>query len=599
MTRLQLSTGTKTLLLTAIFLLGVELSACIPMQEYNKTKKDVQGVQAQVKADEEQAYPRPPTVVEKDNAYVDTTPIPLSTTPAWMKQPVSMHGTNLPFSFYVAQTLANTGVVNQYDNTVDKNKTISIDFSGSTKSALNNLEGVSGYHYTFDKANNTITWSQFETKVFDISFMPGDSQYQLGQESSALTLSGAGSISSGATATGGGGYDFAKDNQYSKLTGTISVWKDLETTIKSLLSKDGTATVSQSTTTITVHDKASNVDAISAYLNTMNKELSRQVRIHVQLLEVRLNANYNYGIDWDVVRRVGKESISLTSAGAINAGNTGTFTPIAFAWGSNNPNSLWYQSNSIIQSLEQQGDVSLITQPTVTTLNNQVATISIQNQENYINSTTSTVGTSGSDFAQGGVNTATITTGLNLYLLPKIQNQKVFLQISSVLSDLQALQTINTTTGNTVSSNQNQNVPNQDQITGNIIPDTAVVNADGTTSTVSSSTTVGSTTVSATETNGTPALATPQIVQLPEVALRSFNQRSVIPNGATLILAGFIQSGNQANQNKVFDIAPVGGSGASRRNIELVMLITPVILGDNDNDLGAQGYQDASPGGMG
>lgn len=43
----------------------------------------------------------------------------------------------------------------------------------------------------------------------------------------------------------------------------------------------------------------------------------------------------------------------------------------------------------------------------------------------------------------------------------------------------------------------------------------------------------------------------------------------------------------------------MGGSGASRRNIELVMLITPVILGDNDNDLGAQGYQDASPGGMG
>lgn len=599
MTRLQLSTGTKTVLLTAIFLLGVGLSACIPVQEYNKTKKDVQGVQAQVQADEQQAYPRPPTVVEKDDAYVDTTPIPLSTTPAWMKQPVSMHGTNLPFSFYVAQTLANTGVVNQYDNTVDKNKTISIDFSGSTKTALNNLEGVTGYHYTFDKDNNMITWSQYETKVFDISFMPGDSQYQLGQESGALTLSGAGSVSANANGSTAGGYDFAKDNQFSKLTGTISVWKDLESTVKSLLSKDGTATVSQSTTTITVHDKPSNVDAVGVYLNTMNRELSRQVRIHVQLLEVRLNANYNYGIDWDIVRRIGKEKISLTSAGAVNAGNTGTFTPIAFAWGASNPQSLWYQSNSIIQSLEQQGDVSLITQPTVTTLNNQVATISLQNQENYINSTTSTVGAGGTDFAQGGVNTATITTGLNLYLLPKVQNQKVFLQISSVLSDLQSLQTINTTTGNTVPSNQDQNALTQDQGADNIIPATEIRNNDGTTSSVTTATQVGNTTVTASETNGNQALATPQIVQLPEVALRSFNQRSVIPNGATLILAGFIQNGNQANQNKVFDIAPVGGSGATRRNIELVMLITPVILGDNENDLGSQGYQNESPGGMG
>ena len=554
-----------------------------------------------MKADREQAYPKPPAVLNESKAYVDTTPIPIKHTPAWMQQQVTMRGTNLPFSFYVSQALTGTSVINQYDNTVDRNKLMSIDFSGLTKTALDSLAAASGYHYTYNTKDNTVTWSEFETRVFDISFMPGDSEYQLGQDSGALTLSGGNSVSGGSTGGTGSaqGYDFSKDNQFSKLTGTMSVWKDLATTIKDLLSKDGTAMVSQSTTTITVHDRASNVDAVGAYLNTMNKELSRQVRIHVQLLEVRLNENYNYGINWDIVRRVGKESVQLTSAGAANAGNTGTFTPVAFAWGSNNPQSLWDGSNTIIQSLQQQGDVSLITQPTVTTLNNQVATISIQNQVNYIDSTTSTLGGSGSSFAQGGVNTSTITTGLNLYLLPKVQGQHVYLQISSVLSDLLALKTINTTTGGTVSSNQNQsNNPTQDQLDSGVIPQTTLVNPDGSTSTVTTATQVGNTTVTASESSGSP-VATPQIVQLPDVVLRSFNQRSVIPNGATLILAGFIQNGNQADQSKVLDIAPAGGSGASSRNIELIMLITPVILGDNENDLNTTGYQSAEPGGMG
>jgi len=579
-------------LLTCVVLASVGLMACVPQQMYKKSKQDVENVKNQMQTEQDQAYVKPPAVVTEEKAYVDTRPVPISHTPAWMREQVTMRGTNLPFSFYVSQALTNSDVINQYDNTIDKNKSISIDFSGTTKSALDDLAASTGYHYTYDNPSNTLTWSQFETKIFDISFMPGDSQYQLGQESSALTLSGG--SSTGTTNSGSSnqaGYDFTKDNQFSKLTGTISVWKDLETTIKGLLSKDGTAMVSQSTTTITVRDRPSNVEAIGVYLNTMNRELSRQVRIHVQLLEVRLNANYNYGINWDLVRKVGYQSVSLTSAGAANAGNTGTFTPVAFAFSATNPRSGWAGSNSIIQALQQQGDVSLITQPTVTTLNNQVATISIQSQQNYINSTTSTLSGSGSDFAQGGVNTATVTTGLNLYLLPKVQGQRVFLQISSVLSDLTALQTINTSTGGTVPSNQSQN-NSSDPTDNGVTP--VVTPGEGTDTTITTPT--GTSTI---DTTSATTPITPQIVQLPEVALRSFNQRSVIPNGATLILAGFLQDGTQANQSKVLDLAALGGSGATKRTIELIMLITPSILSDNENDFSSRGYQNAGPGGAG
>ena len=74
------------------------------------------------------------------------------------------------------------------------------------------------------------------------------------------------------------------------------------------------------------------------------------------------------------------------------------------------------------------------------------------------------------------------------------------------------------------------------------------------------------------------------VVELPETALRSFNQRSVIPNGATLVLAGYIEKESTADQSKFANIALLGGKGASTQNVEMVMLITPVILSSNEND---------------
>lgn len=565
----------------AVVALATSLVACEPYKAFKQNEQTIQNNQDQIQTDQEKGYPKPPAVKTEKEAYVDTTPIPISHTPMWMQQTVSMRGTKLPFSFYVGQMIGNADVVVQYDSSVDKNRAVSFDFSGSVKDGLGALTGASGYAYTYSAKTNVLTWSAYETKVFDISFMPGDSQYQVGESAGSLTLSGgngsssgsggsSGSSGSGSSGSSNTGYDFSQDTQYSKLTGTVSVWTDMAKTMKDLLSKDGTATVSQSTTTVTVRDHPSNVQAIAAYLGSMNHELSRQVRIHVQLLEVRLKAQYNYGIDWNVVRRVGKSQLSLLGNGATNADNVGTFSPIAFAWQGNS--GLWSGTNSVIQALEQQGNVSLITQPTVTTLNNQVATIAIQQLKNYINSTSSTLSGGGSNFAQGAVNTGTITTGISLYLLPKIQKNQVFLQISSILSDLTGLSTINTTTGQPVTSTSDT-------------ADTQDTNASSS----------GSSSSSTTDTNS----ATPQVVQLPEVALRSFNQRSVIPNGATLILAGFIQNGTETDQSKVLDLAALGGQGSTKGTTELVMLITPVILSDNENDLATGGYQDATPGGAG
>jgi len=69
------------------------------------------------------------------------------------------------------------------------------------------------------------------------------------------------------------------------------------------------------------------------------------------------------------------------------------------------------------------------------------------------------------------------------------------------------------------------------------------------------------------------------IIQVPSIDAKNFNQRSMVESGTTLILAGFRQVRNTANESSLFGVKPLGGHAASQVNMETVVLITPIILG--------------------
>jgi type II secretory pathway component GspD/PulD (secretin) len=170
-----------------------------------------------------------------------------------------------------------------------------------------------------------------------------------------------------------------------------------------------------------------------------------------------------------------------------------------------------------------------VTQPSVTTLNDQVAQLAIQTQQSYLASQTGTI-SGQSSLSQQSLDPGVVTYGLQMYILPKIQNDKVFLQISSTLSDLQSISTVS------------QN---------------GVVDA-------------------------TNPSATSSAIQVPILNEKTFNQRSVLRNGQTLVLAGFKSLKDNNQKNTVAGLTPLGGLAAESNTEELVVLITPTILtGDN------------------
>ncbi len=135
----------------------------------------------------------------------------------------------------------------QYQNGADITTKISMNYTGDVRGALDFLASKTGYVYSIN--HNQIYWQAYVTKTFDIAFMPGTSDYQMGK------TGGGSSTGNAANGSVTGIIDDSAQTQYSNLKGTLSVWDDLKNTIQQLMSSDGKVMVSQATTTVTVRDK--------------------------------------------------------------------------------------------------------------------------------------------------------------------------------------------------------------------------------------------------------------------------------------------------------------------------------------------------------
>lgn len=541
---------TKRIFLLLVSVL-VLLTAC-NSPVYNQTEANVADVVTRtndaVALSNNSGKPAPALVVNQ-GLYVDKTPISLQKQPSWLKEKIIFRGDQLPFSYY-SRAIATGGskdVLTHYQVGLDQSAMVSINYSGTVKGALDLLAAKTGYVYTVN--GNHVYWQEFVTKTFDVAFMPGTSDYMMGKAGAGGTSSaggGGGAAANGASSTVvQGSLDNTADNEYSSLKGTLSVWADLDKSVRQLLSKDGTVVVSQSTTSVTVRDRPSNVSLIGNYISNLNHSLSRQVLVKVEILDITLSNAFNFGIDWDVVKQTLGQQFTLNG----NYGTPISITPVL----ANTPNSINALNYPILGSinnnmhetavtavanaLQQQGKVSLVTQPRVVCLNNQVSVIRITSQTGYLASVqqTSLAGGAGSTNVNASstvtsqVTPGEVITGLTLYILPKILKDRIYLQVNADLSTLNSIDNISAL-GSGVASQANPTAP---------------------------------------------------LIQVPNVTFKQFNQRAVIGSGDTLILAGFKSVRNEADATQLLDSQALGGKGAQEQREETIVLITPIILPGN------------------
>ncbi|MCJ8319931.1 MAG: pilus (MSHA type) biogenesis protein MshL [Colwellia sp.] len=195
-------------------------------------------------------------------------------------------------------------------------------------------------------------------------------------------------------------------------------WQELKETLTALVGQeDGRRViVSPQAGLVTVRALPQEIKEVKKFINDTQTHLRRQVIIEAKIMEVTLNDEYQQGVKWDqVLGHIGSTDISFSTAGAI-AGNAissliGGTTAVAFKN---------KDFSGVIELLETQGNVQVLSSPRITVTNNQKAVIKVGEDEYFVTEVSSTTTTGTSTTTTPEIQLTPFFSGIALDVTPQI-----------------------------------------------------------------------------------------------------------------------------------------------------------------------------------
>lgn len=379
-----------------------------------------------------------PIIEKKTDFYVDAEPLPAEEREPWLKTPVTFNASGLPFNAVIERVLRETAptINSSFALDMEATRPVTFTYTGTVKGLFDQLARLTGFRYELN--GSKVVWTEFVTKTFDVMLTPGAESFRIGREDQQMGQGAPGQapmVGAGAT-TVNVGSNGGDTKEYVNKSSKASVWGDLEKNIKGLMTDKGTLMVSESMGTVTVRDRADRVELVSEVINGINKNLGAQVLIKVRILEVNLNKDFQYGIDWSVVKTKADGIINFTNV--IDLPNVASgLNPASLLFNLTDTNSSLAGSTALIRALGSQGDVSIVTQPEVVAVNNRVSKVQLTNQTGYLQSVSVTNTTDvGSQIA---LTPGVVTDGFTMYFLPRVVQGRIALTVSTNISTLERI----------------------------------------------------------------------------------------------------------------------------------------------------------------
>lgn len=215
-------------------------------------------------------------------------------------------------------------------------------------------------------------------------------------------------------------------------TSNSDFWTELQNTLIGIMGKgEGRmVSVSPQASSITVRGMPSEIEAVRSYVRNMEASLNRQVIIEAKLLEVKLSENYEQGINWQMIfdDRISSVMNYAPWAGTSDSVFSSLGGGVHFTLKSRNGD-----YSSIVNLLQTQGDVSTLSSPRITTLNNQRAVMKIGKDRYFItdiSTDSSTTSSSEKNVISSDYEFKPFFSGVSLDVLPQIsEDGKVLLHI--------------------------------------------------------------------------------------------------------------------------------------------------------------------------
>lgn len=294
---------------------------------------------------------------------------------------------------------------------------------------LDIVRDMYGYDYRIEANRITIKPLTAQMRVFKINYLTGsrtgtsdtmvssgsvtDSTSSAAPSNQNTTNNNSGAVAS--PASQGTAFHSSKINTVSN----TNFWKELKENLETLLStskSEKSVVVSPQAGLVVVKASAEDMRNVAEYLRATQNAVERQVMLEAKILEVQLSDQTQTGINWAAFSAIGNNNhrlsagmlspgTSLSPLGAADAtlsnNNISAITGSSLSAAGNAANSilgLAFQTSNfaaLLNFLDSQGTVHVLSSPRIATLNNQKALLKIGTEDFFVTnvSTTTTTGT--------------------------------------------------------------------------------------------------------------------------------------------------------------------------------------------------------------
>lgn len=386
-----------------------------------------------------------PTLVQDKPRESTEARFDLSISNAPAKQVFMQLGTGTPYSVLVAPEVS--GVVSlQLKNT-------------TVIEALEALRDLYGYDFRVTGKRVMIYPNIVQTRVFKINYLPGRRQGVSDLRvsgNSVADVNGTGGDKASKSDKGSQGQEGGNNSSQVRTTSDSDFWKEIKDSLTSMMAPETgrSVVINPSAGVIVVRGTPAEHRAVADFLKAVQLTIERQVMLEAKIIEVTLSSGSQTGVNWTSFRGTAGDNLAMggnvapgvtltngtiVSGGAVIEPGVGITTDSA----SKGFYGLAIQAKNftaLINFLETQGDVQVLSSPRIATINSQKAILKVGSDEFFVTGlkTEVTPGTNGGD----PVVSPTITvqpffSGIALDVTPQIDDEgSVILHVHPAVSSV-------------------------------------------------------------------------------------------------------------------------------------------------------------------
>jgi MSHA biogenesis protein MshL len=311
--------------------------------------------------------------------------------------------------------------------------------------ALDSLRVLYGYDFRIEGNRIFVLPNGVQTRLFKVDYLPGRRQgaSDLRVTSSAMSQAGSGGSSSSASSGGSSGSSGSRpdDSSQVRTTSDADFWREVQASLTALVGSANQRSVvlNPAAGVIVVRATPSELQQVEAYLKAVQLSIERQVMLEARIVEIELSQDAQAGVNWAGFGGLasGRLSLGVAQPGA-SIGATGTLSDgtnsataganlAAGALGRGFYGLAFQAANfaSLINFLQTQGNVSVLSSPRIATLNNQKAVLKVGSDELYVTGVTTTTSSNASGSASSTSPSLTLQpffSGIALDVTPQIDD---------------------------------------------------------------------------------------------------------------------------------------------------------------------------------